>query len=346
MSRPVGRRVTRRGGGPGRPGLPGRLRVGTVALVALSAVATAVSGCVSAPPVPTTTTTSPAPAASPAAPVSCTNARQSYAPSTSSAHAKAIQGRKFLVVGVSADTRQLGAVDPANPDAFQGFDIEIARLVAAELGVPIRFKVITTADRVGQLGKEVNARNIADGGVDLVARAFTMNCARWQQVAFSAVYFEASQGLMVPRASSIKRLQDLAGKTVCAPAGSTSLDTIKTELKTKAPTAQTRGVANHTDCLVLLQQGQVDAITGDDAILAGFKAQDPTTVVLPAIDLSDEPYGLGVNLKHKDFAAYVNAVLEKARASGAWQKAYDTHLRGPLGKAGTQPTPIYGRPLS
>lgn len=342
MTRPVGRRVTRRGGGPGRPGLPGRLRVGTVALVALSAVATAVSGCVSAPPVPTTTTTSPAPAASPAAPVSCTNARQSYAPSTSSAHAKAIQARKFLVVGVSADTRQLGAVDPANPDAFQGFDIEMAKLVAAELGVPIRFKVITTADRVGQLGKEVNARSIADGGVDLVARAFTMNCARWQQVAFSAVYFEASQGLMVPRASSIKALSTLSGRTVCAPAGSTSLDTIKA----KVPGVTVRGVANHTDCLVLLQQGQVDAITGDDAILAGFKAQDPTTVVLPDIDLSDEPYGLGVNLKHKDFAAYVNAVLEKARASGAWQKAYDTHLRGPLGKAGTQPTPIYGRPLS
>ncbi|MFN8079620.1 MAG: glutamate ABC transporter substrate-binding protein [Kineosporiaceae bacterium] len=312
-------------------------------LLTAGLVVAGLAGCVTAPPTPAAAPSSAAASpAAPAAPVVCNNATQSYAKVTSSPYADVIAKRGYLLVGVSADTRQLGAVDPSNPDVFAGFDIEIARLVANKLGVNLRFKVITTADRIAQLKKEVSA-----GGVDLVARAFTMNCARWKDISFSQVYFLAHQGLMVPASSTLAKLagqpdkvkQALSGETVCAPKGSTSLDNITTW----APGVKTRAVANHTDCLVLLQQGQVDAITGDDAILAGFKAQDPTTLVLPGIELSDEPYGLGVNATHKDFAAYVNGVLEEARTSGAWQKAYDTYLKGPLGKPGVQPAPSYGR---
>lgn len=306
-------------------------------LVAAGLALAGLAGCVTAPPTPAAAPSSAAASpAAPAAPVVCANATQSYTPAASSAYANVIKARGYLVVGVSADTRQLGAVDPNNPDVFAGFDIEMAKLVAAKLGVNVRFKVITTADRINQLKKEV-----ADGGVDLVARAFTMNCARWKDVSFSAVYFLAHQGLMVPARSTLTSLAALPGKTVCAPVGSTSLDNIKA----KVPSVKTRGVANHTDCLVLLQQGKVDAITGDDAILAGFKAQDPTTIVVDGIELSNEPYGLGVNAKYKDFAAYVNQVLAEARTSGAWQKAYDAYLRSSLG-AGVQPEPSYGRPLS
>jgi polar amino acid transport system substrate-binding protein len=245
---------------------------------------------------------------------------------------------------VSADTRLLGAVNPQKPQDFVGFDIAMARLVAkAVLGDEnsIRFKVISTANRIPELTKEVNATDNAKGGVDLVARAFTMNCARWQQVAFSQVYFEAHQGVMIPSrsAETVKTVDDLSGKRVCAPNGSTSLVTIKQE----NPKVVAVGVVNHTDCLVALQLGKVDAITGDDAILAGFKAQDPTTEVLEGVELSDEPYGLGVPLKYgKDFGAYINNVLEQARKDGSWQKAYDGSLKSALGP-GTQPAPVYGR---
>ncbi len=254
---------------------------------------------------------------------------------------KGIRKRGYLLVGVSADTRLLGAVDPQNPQSFGGFDIAIARLVAkALLGDPnkIRFKVISTANRIPELTKEVNAADNAKGGVDMVARAFTMNCARWQQVAFSAEYFLAHQGLMVPIGSKLKTVADLSNKKVCAPVGSTSL----VNIKQKNSLVEAVGLPNHTDCLVQLQQGKVDAITGDDAILAGFKAQDPTTVVVDGLELSNEPYGLGVPLKHKDFAAYINSVLEQARKDGSWQQAYDTWLKPAL-LAGTQPVPQYGR---
>jgi polar amino acid transport system substrate-binding protein len=309
------------------------------------------AGCVSAPAVSqpaATPTPSPSPSASPApqpgpstpAPA-CDNATQSYTPATDSRYLASIRGRGYVLVGVSADTRQLGAVDPQNPERFQGFDIDMARLVArAIFGDPakIRFKVITTADRIGQLQEEVDPQDNARGGVDLVARAFTMTCDRWTQIAFSAEYLTAHQGLMVLKTSGITSVTGLAGKRVCAPRGSTSL----ARITSKYPKVTAVGVDSHTDCLVLLQEGRVDAITGDNAILAGFQAQDPTTTVTKD-NLSDEPYGLGVSARHKDFAAYVNSVLATAVADGSWQKSYDAWLRGSLGAA-SPPTPRYGRP--
>jgi polar amino acid transport system substrate-binding protein len=333
----------------GRPGL----LVGPMVAVA---VLVGLAGCVSAPAVTgtaagvgTTSAASSAPAPSPsatssAAPVTCDNATVSYAPETSSAYASQIKSRGYLLVGVSADTRQLGAVDPADPNTFEGFDIDMAQLVAKQIwgtaDKRVRFKVISTADRIPQLQAAVNTTNNADGGVDLVARAFTMTCARWQQVAFSSVYFTAEQRLLVPNDSKITSAAGLTGKTVCAPRGSTSLVNIA---KANGD-AKLVDVAAHTDCLVRLQQGLVDAITGDDAILAGFENQDPgTKVVGPAI--GKEPYGLGINVKHKDFkdfAAYVNSVLDKARADGSWQASYDRWLKPALG-ARTPPVPQYGR---
>jgi polar amino acid transport system substrate-binding protein len=309
-----------------------------------------VAGCLSAPavtpasvlsPSPSeTTAASPQPSASASPAPTCGDPTRSYTPATTSAYASKIKSRGYLLVGVSADTRQLGAVDPQAPENFEGFDIDMARLVAKAIfgdATQIRFKVITTADRIEQLQPEVDEEDNARGGVDLVARAFTMSCPRWQSIAFSAEYFEAHQGLMVPSDSPIESVDDLAGRRVCAPKGSTSLG----QIQAKAPEAIIVGVASHTDCLVLLQQGKVDAITGDNAILAGFSNQDPTTRVTDD-SLSNEPYGLGVNKRHKDFAAYVNSVLAKAVSDGSWQASYDRWLKGSLG-ADRPPTPLYGR---
>ena len=326
----------------------GRRPAGAVVMAA--AVGVLVAGCVSAPAVTETAATvepspTPSAAASPAPSATvpaaeCDDATVSFDPRKTSAYADQIKKRGYLLVGVSADTRLLGAVDPNDPDTFEGFDIDMARFVAQGIfddPDKIRFKVITTADRIGQLQNSVNEQNNASGGVDLVARAFTMNCSRWNDIAFSAVYLNAGQRLMVPTGSEIKSVEDLSGLKVCAPRGSTSLKNI-TEL---TPGAEAVGVASHTDCIVALQQGRVDAITGDDAILAGFSDQDPGTEVV-GDQLSEEPYGLGVSADHKDFAAFVNSVLDDARADGSWQRSYDTWLKAALGER-TPPKPLYGR---
>ena len=91
------------------------------------------------------------------------------------------------------------------------------------------------------------------------------------------------------------------------------------------------------------QQGQADAITGDDTVLAGLAAQDPYAVVTDAPAITDEPYGLGVNLDNVYFVRYINAVLAQVRSDGEWKQIYNTWLASRLGKAPNPPTPNYGR---
>lgn len=273
-----------------------------------------------------------------ATPVRCDNATQSYAPSTDRGAAIAELGRKdLLVVGVSADTIKLGSANPLDEFEIQGFDIDVAKDIAAALGVGIRLQVISAADRIPLL---------ESGEIDIVARNFTMNCARWQDIGFSAVYYNATQKVLVrsddAEAFAKQGVASLAGKRVCAPAGSTSIDNVSEAAKEAGVEIETVAAANHTGCLTKFQNGEVEAITGDDTVLAGLVSQDEYAVVPEQEKLTDEPYGIGANKDDVDLIRFINSVLDERRRNGDWQASYDTWLKPYLGDA-TPPTPQYGR---
>jgi polar amino acid transport system substrate-binding protein len=246
-----------------------------------------------------------------------------------------IQDRGRLIAGVSADTLLLGARSPLTGQ-IEGFDIDMLKAVSkAIFGNPnkIEYRVITTAQRIPALQTPVEK-----GGVDIVARAMTINCARWKQIDFSTEYYRAGQKVLVAKGSPARSMSDLKGKRVCAPNGSTSMDKLRT-----FPGLIPVGSDTHTGCLVLFQQGKVDAITGDDTILAGLAAQDPYASVVKAPAFTVEPYGLGVSKSHPEFVRFVNTVLAQMRTDGQWAKAYDTWLKTALGTAPAPPAAVYGR---
>lgn len=286
-----------------------------------------------------TTAASPSPSATAAA---CTNATASYAPSgalpaatdlPSGSTMAAIRKRGRLIVGVSADTYLLGSRNPLT-GKVEGFDIDLATAIGQAILGPkanIQLVVITAADRIPAL---------QEGRVDIVVRNMTMTCDRWKQIGFSAVYYQAGQKILARKGDeTISDVASLAGHKVCAPKGSTSL----TNLVAKAPTAIAVPADNHTGCLVLFQQGQVDAITGDDTVLAGLASQDPYAVVTGAPAFTKEPYGVGVPPKNVDLARFINALLVEMRSDGRWEKSYRTWLAPTLGAGSGQPTPTYGR---
>ena len=317
-------------------------------LLALAAVASlsALSACTaftySPTPLPSEAPTQqPAPSA-PASPAACReNPLASYAPGgplptpetlpNGSTMAK-IQKRGRLVAGVSADTYLLGSRNPFTGE-IEGFDIDMVKAVAkAIFGNENRYqlKVITAAQRIPALEK---------GDVDIVARNMTINCDRWKQIAFSTEYYRSGQKILVRKGSKANSLNDLDGQKVCAPIGTSSMD----NLIKKAPKVIPVGADTHTGCLVLFQEGQVAAITGDDTVLAGLAAQDPYAVVPDQRAFTEEPYGLGFNEKDVDFVRFVNARLEEMRTNGEWTRIYDRWLRGSLGPAPKPPIPVYGR---
>jgi polar amino acid transport system substrate-binding protein len=242
-----------------------------------------------------------------------------------------IQARGYLIAGVDQNTFLFGYRDPKS-NTLVGFDIDMVRDVAkAIFGDPnpdrVQFKAITSAQRIDVLKK---------GEVDLVARTFTINCARLRDVAFSTVYYQAHRKLLVRSDSTAHSIADLGGRRVCATAGSDSLSASQRQAKPQIPVA----VNDWSDCLVMLQQGQVDGVVSDDTILAGMKAQDVNThIVEPSI--APEPYGLAFPKQNSDFVSFANGVLQQVRTSGDWTRTYNHWVGNRLGATPAPPTASY-----
>ncbi|KHD76498.1 hypothetical protein MB27_17335 [Actinoplanes utahensis] len=237
----------------------------------------------------------------------------------------AIAARGRLVVGIDQNAYLFGFRDPSTGE-LAGFEIDMAREIARGLfGDPgrVQFRAITTADRIPVLERRE---------VDLVIRTMSMTCERWQKVSFSSEYIASRQRLLVRKADKIKDFPDLRGKKVCATKGSTSIITIDQQPTDMIPVS----TDSTLDCLVLLQQHQVDAVSTIDVLLAGLAAQDPTTEVVGS-RVSDEPAGIGIPKEHADMVRFVNGVLERMRADGTWTRVYDRWLKPRLGPA---PVPV------
>lgn len=243
-----------------------------------------------------------------------------------------IAQRGRVIAGVSADTYLLGSRNPLT-GKIEGFDIDMVKAVAkAILGDENKYelRVITAADRI---------KVLTEGDVDIVVRNMTINCERWEQIAFSTVYYQSGQKILVRKGADATTLADLKGQKVCAPNGTSSMQ----NLVEQAPDAIAVPADNHTGCLVKFQRGEVDAITGDDTVLAGLAAQDPYAFVPKQKAFTAEPYGIGMNPSQVDLVRFVNGVLDQTRSNGEWAKAYNRWLAEPLGPAPQPPKATYGR---
>jgi polar amino acid transport system substrate-binding protein len=252
---------------------------------------------------------------------SCDPMRSSIRPSgppqvTPGSYMAKIRARGYLIAGVDQNTKRFGFLNPID-GRIDGFDIDMIRAVAqAIFGNPNKYELKAISD-------DERIPAIQNGSVDIVAHTMTILCDRLQKVDFSSVYFDAHQRVLVLKTSTAHSLSDLRGQKVCATAGSDSLARIEKANVIPVP------VAYWTDCLVLLQQGDVAAISTDDSILLGLEDQDPWTKLIGP-PFSTEPYGLAINKQHPDFVAFVNAVLEQLRTNGQWSADYAHWIGTPV----------------
>lgn len=231
-----------------------------------------------------------------------------------------------LRIGVDQNTFHFGYRNSFTGE-LEGFDVDIAREITRALfgdDTKILFVTLTSKEREPALQQN---------RVDIVVRTMTVTCERWLNVDFSTVYYESGQRVLVHRDFPFTDLGSLAGRRVCAASGSTSIDNLVRASWHPVPVA----VSGWTDCLVMLQQGQVDAVSTDDTILAGLAAQDPyTKVVGPRF--TSEPYGVAVAKGREDLVRFVNEVLERIRADGTWAALYRKWLSS-LVEQGPVPAP-------
>ena len=219
-----------------------------------------------------------------------------------------IQSKGELTIGVKFDVPPFGFKNPQTNEV-EGFDVDLGRAVAQELGVEPKFIEAVSDNRIPFL---------QDGTSDLILSTMTINGERVQEIDFSEPYFIARGRILVKSDSDIAGVDDLAGRKVCTALGST----YEATLKEQAPEADLRLVDSYSECLELIQNGAVDAVSTDDVILTGMIIQDDT-LKLVGDELTQEPYGAGIKKGNTELKTLVDDTFTKYKEDGRWKKTYD-----------------------
>jgi glutamate transport system substrate-binding protein len=216
-----------------------------------------------------------------------------------------------ITIGTKFDQPLFGQVDASGDP--QGFDVEIAKIIASKLGIPE--SGITWTETVSANREPF----IQSGEVDIVVATYTINDKRKEVVSFAGPYYNAGQDILVLSGNpeGITGPEDLAGKPVCTVAGSTS------EANILEYTDQVTSLAGYAECLPLVSSGQVVALTTDNVILAGLADGSNGEFEVVGNPFTEEPYGIGLALDDTDFRMFINDVLEEAFEDGSWADAWE-----------------------
>jgi glutamate transport system substrate-binding protein len=226
-------------------------------------------------------------------------------------------GSGRLTIGIADDEPGLST---KSGSGYVGFDIDVANYVAGKLGVPsanITWRIVDQSERVTLL---------ESGTVDLVVSTFSITPEREQKISFAGPYFIAHQDLLIRRNDEdITGPDTLDGRTLCAAAGTTSADYVKAHYKGKI---KLREVPTWSECVRDLADGDVDAVSTDDLILAGFAAEPRYKGILKVVGkgFTDEQYGVGIKKGDTVMADKVRAALKEFISSGTWQRSLDAHV--------------------
>ncbi|MEV8241036.1 glutamate ABC transporter substrate-binding protein [Microbacterium testaceum] len=238
-----------------------------------------------------------------------------------------IKAADKVVIGVKEDQPGLGYLDPVTGER-KGFDVDVARWIAASLGYDptdsskVEYKAIASANR---------EQAIINGDIDYYVGTYSITDKRKEQIAFAGPYFLTGQGLLVAADNDTITGKDslTADTTVCSVTGSTPIQRIREETPAKVVEFDT-----YSQCVEKLKNGEVDAVTTDEAILLGYAAQDPDNLKIAGEPFSEERYGVGLAKGDTAFQEFVNTMFTDGGST--WEAIFEKNL-GASGVKGEQP---------
>lgn len=218
-------------------------------------------------------------------------------------------------IGIKFDQPGLGFKDGSK---YTGFDVAVATYVAGKMGYK--------PDQIDWVQSPSKQREsmLKAGTVKMIFATYSITDKRKQEVSFAGPYFVAGQSVLVKADSAISSVADLKGKKVCSVTGSTSVD----NLKKQQPALVPQEYDTYSACASALNDGVIDAMTTDDAILAGYSNQAAYKGKFKLVGgtFSTEKYGVGLKKGDKDTCTKVNDAIKQMVSDGSWEKALKENL--------------------
>ncbi|WP_249522743.1 glutamate ABC transporter substrate-binding protein [Modestobacter marinus] len=237
-----------------------------------------------------------------------------------------IKERGVLRVAAALDAPLLSQQDPSSPEDVEGFDIDLAKMLAIYiLGEP-NIEIVPPAS-------ETREALLQNGTVDVVFNTYTITEERAEQISFAGPYF--TSGLAVAVAADnedISSIEDLDGKNVIVGASRLAV----TAVPEVAPGAEVTSFATDPQAVQALVQGRGDAYVQDyTLLLAAADANDDIKIAVQPF--TEEPYGIGLPPEDPEFKDFVNTWLEEIEDDGSWAEIWEATLGTVV--EGDAPTP-------
>ena len=220
-----------------------------------------------------------------------------------------------ITVGVRYDQPGLGLKDPAE-DVPEGFDIEIAKLLVADLGIDPESDSVTWEETISDNREPY----LQEGRVDLVLASYSITDERRALVGQTGPYFLTGQQILVKSDSDVTGVADLQGVEVCSVSGSTSIERVEAEGMVPVP------ADTYSACADDVANGTVPAMSTDGSILLGLAAQSDGELKVVGEEFSEERIGVGYSLDHPEMCEWINGVLTEAFDNGDWADAFEATL--------------------
>ncbi|MEQ4305058.1 transporter substrate-binding domain-containing protein [Plantactinospora sp. B6F1] len=230
-----------------------------------------------------------------------------------------LQAAGRMTIGSRFDLPGTGHREPDG--TMTGFDVEIGRLIAAELGLDpadVRWTEVSLTGREDLLEQ---------GAVDLVIATYTITEARARRVAFAGPYHLPGQRLLVRADDTVITGPEAlltVGAQVCTVSGTPHGGRLEAHLDGRSSTLVSR--ASYQKCAEALASGELDAITGDGSALAGLVADGDTRFRLAGPGFDPQPHGIGLRRGDEPFRDWLTDTLRRIIADGRWQAAWQRTL--------------------
>ncbi|QJQ03218.1 transporter substrate-binding domain-containing protein [Herbaspirillum rubrisubalbicans] len=227
-----------------------------------------------------------------------------------------IQKHGTLRVAVPADFPPFGSVDSDLKP--QGFDIDVANLIAKKMGVKVELIPVSSANRIPYLTTRK---------VDLVISSMGKNAEREKVIDFTSAYAPFFNGVFGPADLPVKSAADLAGKTIAVTRGSVE----DLELSKIVPASATvKRYEDNNSTISSFLSGQVQLVATGNVVAAAIIAKNPPKKPETKFLIKDSPCFIGLNKGEKKLQDKVDAILAEAKKDGSLNAISQKWLGLPL----------------
>lgn len=218
---------------------------------------------------------------------------------------------KTLTIGLSADfpPYEFHIMNDKGEDEIVGFDVEIAKEIAKDMGAELVIKDMLFDSLLNELNS---------GRVDLVISGLSPTPERAERIDMSQIYYKAEQAIVTRAEDKDKyaTMESLEGAKIGVQKGS-----IQEDIAKGIPNAQLTSLNKISDIIMQLDTNRVDAAVIEGPVAEAFVKKVEGIVITDAkVVTEDEGYVIGVKKGNKDLLDQVNTTLDRLIKDGSVDK--------------------------